>query len=105
MYWSIAICGCDIISGVVNRPLSGHVAIVTGASSGIGAAISVALASSGVSVAMAARREDLLLGIEKRICDDGGVAISVRTDITDRLQVCLMSSFSPVFIGSYVWDQ
>lgn len=71
----------------VSKPLSERVAIVTGASSGIGAAISVALAAAGARVAMAARREDQLRELEKRISDDGGVAISVKTDVLDRKQV------------------
>lgn len=73
----------------MSKPLSDRVAIVTGASSGIGAAIAAALASSGARVAMAARREDKLRELEKRISDEGGVAISVKTDILDRQQVIL----------------
>lgn len=64
-------------------------AIVTGASSGIGTAISQALAASGARVAMAARREDRLRELEKKISDEGGVAISVKTDILNRQQVCI----------------
>ena len=71
----------------VSKPLSDRVAIVTGASSGIGSAIATALASAGARVAMAARREDKLRELEKRISDEGGVAISVKTDILDRQQV------------------
>ncbi|KAK7495229.1 hypothetical protein BaRGS_00013411, partial [Batillaria attramentaria] len=70
-----------------SKPLSDRVAIVTGASSGIGAAIAQALATAGARVAMAARREDKLRELEKKISDEGGVAISVKTDVLDRKQV------------------
>jgi NADP-dependent 3-hydroxy acid dehydrogenase YdfG len=71
----------------VDRPLEGRVAIVTGASSGIGAAIAQKLAKCGALVAMAARREDKLEELKKSIQGDGGVAIAVRCDITNREQV------------------
>ncbi|KAL8598680.1 hypothetical protein ACOMHN_033245 [Nucella lapillus] len=83
----------------VSKPLSDRVAIVTGASSGIGAAIAITLASSGARVAMAARREDKLRELEKRISDEGGVAISVKTDILDRQQVHDMVQQTEMALG------
>ncbi|XP_076468299.1 uncharacterized protein LOC143299079 isoform X1 [Babylonia areolata] len=83
----------------VSKPLSDRVAIVTGASSGIGSAIAVCLASSGARVAMAARREDKLHELEKRISDEGGVAISVKTDILDRQQVFEMVQQTEMALG------
>ena len=71
----------------MDRPLEGKVVIVTGASSGIGAAISRVLAKAGALVAMAARREERLESERKRIEDDGGVAICVKCDVTDRAMV------------------
>ncbi|MDQ3377583.1 MAG: SDR family oxidoreductase [Actinomycetota bacterium] len=66
--------------------LRGRVAVVTGASSGIGAAVAHALNAEGVRVALAARREGALL--EVRATLDGGVdSLVVPTDVTDRLQV------------------
>ena len=64
--------------------LKGKVAIVTGASSGIGKAIAMKLASSGAKVVMAARRVDRLQEVEATIASQGGVAISVKTDVTKR---------------------
>ena len=64
--------------------------IVTGASSGIGAAISRVLAKAGALVAMAARREERLESERKRIEDEGGVSICVKCDVTDRAMVSLI---------------
>lgn len=47
--------------------LTGKVALVTGASSGIGAATAIALAAEGASVALAARRADRLESLEKKL--------------------------------------
>ncbi|BFZ14993.1 hypothetical protein BsWGS_18032 [Bradybaena similaris] len=71
----------------VSQPLLDRVAIVTGASSGIGQATALALASAGAKVALAARRADLIQETVKLIKEDGGEAIGIKTDITDRAQV------------------
>ncbi|XP_046580237.1 linear gramicidin synthase subunit D-like [Haliotis rubra] len=71
-------------TGTGTGALDGKVVIVTGASSGIGAAIALAMAHDGAKVAMAARREDKLREIEKSMAEFGGVAISVKTDVTKR---------------------
>jgi NADP-dependent 3-hydroxy acid dehydrogenase YdfG len=66
--------------------LDGKVAVVTGASSGIGEATALALASSGASVAVAARRSDRLETLVKRISEAGGQAIPITADVTDANQ-------------------
>ncbi|KAK6976349.1 linear gramicidin synthase subunit D [Biomphalaria glabrata] len=71
----------------LTSPLAGQVAIVTGASSGIGKATALALAAAGAKVALAARSEQILLDIVKAIKDEGGEAIAVKTDVTDRTQM------------------
>lgn len=71
----------------VDKPLDGQVAVVTGASSGIGAAIAQGLAQAGAKVAMAARREERLLELKQRIESDDGVAIAVKCDVTNRQEV------------------
>jgi NAD(P)-dependent dehydrogenase (short-subunit alcohol dehydrogenase family) len=60
-----------------------RVAIVTGASSGIGEASAHCLAKAGFSVVLAARRADLLDGIVADITAQGGKALSVPTDLSD----------------------
>ena len=64
--------------------IEGKVALVTGASSGIGSATALALAAAGAKVALGARRAERLSALEKRIRLDGGEAMSARLDVTDR---------------------
>jgi NADP-dependent 3-hydroxy acid dehydrogenase YdfG len=67
-------------------PLTGTVALVTGASSGIGAATARRLAGDGAAVAVLARREDRLAELADTISSAGGTALVVAADITDRQQ-------------------
>jgi NADP-dependent 3-hydroxy acid dehydrogenase YdfG len=67
--------------------LENQIAIVTGASSGIGEATALAMAEAGVKVALAARRKDRLGNIKKKIADKGGQAIICQTDVSVREQV------------------
>lgn len=66
--------------------LDGKVAVVTGASSGIGEATAEALAAEGAAVVVAARREDRLSGLVERIEGNGGRALAVSCDVTDEEQ-------------------
>jgi NADP-dependent 3-hydroxy acid dehydrogenase YdfG len=66
--------------------LDATVALVTGASSGIGEASARALASAGATVAVAARRKDRLDQLVRDIEHGGGRALAIETDVTDRRQ-------------------
>jgi NADP-dependent 3-hydroxy acid dehydrogenase YdfG len=66
--------------------LDGTVALVTGASSGIGAATAQALVAQGASVALAARRVDNLESLAAQLRDQGGTALVIETDVTDESQ-------------------
>jgi NADP-dependent 3-hydroxy acid dehydrogenase YdfG len=70
----------------VNSTLTGTAALVTGASSGIGAATARRLAEHGGSVALLARRRDRLEALAAEIEHAGGTALVVEADITDRDQ-------------------
>lgn len=71
----------------MSQPLADKVAIVTGASSGIGAATAHELARRGARVVLAARRTEELEVQVRAITEVGGQAISIPTDITDVVQV------------------
>jgi NADP-dependent 3-hydroxy acid dehydrogenase YdfG len=66
--------------------LQGTVALVTGASSGIGEATARALAASGAAVAVAARRKDRLDALVASIESAGGRALALEVDVTDQQQ-------------------
>lgn len=66
--------------------LENTVALVTGASSGIGQATARALAERGATVALAARRGDRLQELAGEIADAGGTALPVEADVSDREQ-------------------
>ena len=67
--------------------LTGQVALVTGASSGLGARFARVLAASGAKVAAAARRVDRLETLAKEIRSDGGECAAVALDMTDSAQI------------------
>ena len=66
--------------------LDGTVALITGASSGIGEATAHALADQGAAVAVVARREDRLGQLAAAITGKGGRALVIETDVTDQVQ-------------------
>lgn len=63
------------------------VAVVTGASSGIGAATAVALGAAGYDVVLGARRVDKLSEVARQIVDAGGTATVMELDVTDQAAV------------------
>jgi NADP-dependent 3-hydroxy acid dehydrogenase YdfG len=80
--------------------LTDQVALVTGASSGIGEATAKALADEGVRVGLAARREERLEEVANHIRNRGGEAIALPTDIRDEEQVAAMVEETESAFGS-----
>jgi NADP-dependent 3-hydroxy acid dehydrogenase YdfG len=84
--------------------LRDKVAVVTGASSGIGAAVAGALASEGAHVALAARRKDALLEVQAGLDHRGGgeaKSLVVPTDVTDREQTKELVSRTEEELGAF----
>jgi len=67
--------------------LEGKVTIVTGASRGIGRAITLALAKNGAHIAAVARSVDLLKQLSQEIENEGGVALPLAIDVTVESEV------------------
>jgi NADP-dependent 3-hydroxy acid dehydrogenase YdfG len=63
--------------------IAGKVALVTGASSGIGEATAEQLAAAGAKVALVARRKDRIDALAEKIASNGGTALAIEADVTD----------------------
>ncbi|MEV0388719.1 SDR family oxidoreductase [Nonomuraea sp. NPDC050643] len=72
---------------LTGTPLAGRVAVVTGASSGIGAATAQRLARLGAGVAVMARRKDRLDALADSIRAAGGTSMALPVDVTERAAV------------------
>jgi 3-oxoacyl-[acyl-carrier protein] reductase len=68
----------------IQADLTGQVAIVTGASQGLGKSVAIALASNGAKVVCLARNADKLAGTVREIEAAGGAAEALACDVTDR---------------------
>ena len=78
--------------------MSNKVALITGASSGIGRATALAFAANGAKVVVAARREDDLAALVAEIESQGGAATFVKTDVSASKDVERMVAHA---IGTY----
>ncbi|HEY7229313.1 MAG TPA: glucose 1-dehydrogenase [Pseudolabrys sp.] len=67
--------------------LKGRVALVTGASSGLGVQFAKALADNGAAVALVARRADRLKALKDEIEGKGGRAVAIEADVTDHAAI------------------
>lgn len=75
------------IKTAMNQKLQGKVALVTGASSGIGESTALALAAAGATVVVAARRKERLDRLVERIVVSGGKALAIAVDMANETQV------------------
>ena len=82
------------------KQLKNKTAIITGASSGIGEATAHVLSEEGMNLVLAARREDRLNELKEKIESNGGKAIVVKTDVTERDQVDNMAQKAKDKFGS-----
>jgi hypothetical protein len=80
--------------------LSGRVALVTGASSGLGAQFARTLASAGAAVVLAARRVEKLKELRARIEGDGGDAHVIGLDVTDLTSIRAAVAHAETEVGS-----
>src|SRR5919112_5437649 len=83
-------CGCSSLTRRevmhMGDRLNGKVAVVTGASSGIGEATVRALVAEGAAVVAGARRRERLEELVESVTHDGGKAVAVKCDVTDEEQ-------------------
>ncbi|NUO97271.1 MAG: SDR family oxidoreductase [Nonomuraea sp.] len=79
--------------------LSGRIAVVTGAASGMGEATARLLAASGAKVALLARRADRLADLVAKITSDGGTALAVTVDVTDDASVAAAADLVRAELG------
>lgn len=76
------------------RQLEGKVALITGASSGIGRATAVVLAQRGAKIVAAARRQSELDEVVAEITAQGGIASSIVVDVTREADIIAMVQFA-----------
>lgn len=80
--------------------LSGKVALVTGASSGLGKRFAQVLARQGAKVAITGRRLDRLEALAAEIAADGGVAAPLQLDVTDTAQLLAVVGRAEAALGT-----
>ena len=84
----------------VSTDLTGQVALVTGASSGLGVRFAKTLARCGAKVALTARRLDRLEALAAEIRADGGEAVALELDVTDADQLLSVVGKAEAALGT-----
>jgi NAD(P)-dependent dehydrogenase (short-subunit alcohol dehydrogenase family) len=74
-------------AGTTTGKLAGRVAVITGASKGLGKAMALALSDAGARIALVARDTAKLESVQKQIANNGGTAAIFTGDVTDEAQV------------------
>ncbi len=77
---------------MINQRLDGRIAVVTGASKGLGKQMAESLAEAGATVALIARSGDLLEGVREGIISRGGKAFTFVADVSDESQVATVAA-------------
>ena len=70
--------------------LAGEIAIVTGSTSGIGAAAAHRMAMDGAKVIVTGRRQEIGLEVQQKIEADGGVAAFIRADVSQEADIAAL---------------
>ena len=81
------------------QSLHGKIALITGASKGLGKAMALALAEAGATVALVSRDESKLNEVAKEIRDGGGSAEVIVADVSDEAQVARVCEFFKAKLG------
>ena len=71
--------------------LTGRCALITGASSGLGAHFATVLAKAGAETILAARRIDALTGVKAQVCAAGGICSIVSLDVADPASIAALT--------------
>jgi NAD(P)-dependent dehydrogenase (short-subunit alcohol dehydrogenase family) len=74
-----------------NNHLDGHLAVITGASKGLGKQMAESLAAAGAGVALVARNAELLEGVRAGIVDRGGKAFAFAGDVSEEAEVARLA--------------
>jgi NAD(P)-dependent dehydrogenase (short-subunit alcohol dehydrogenase family) len=88
---------------IMTDRLKGKVAVITGASTGIGAATARMLAAQGAAVVLAARRGDKLTEVTDQITSSGGLAVPQFTDTTSESDLARMVERAVTEFGHLDW--
>lgn len=79
--------------------IAGKVVVITGGSSGLGAATARRLSAAGAKIVLGARREDRLNELVQELKQNGGEAAALKTDVTDQAQVKRLVDFAVETFG------